>query len=496
MFNLIKQTLRSSVIYGVGTISSKLIGFVLIPLYTSYLSTADFGILSIIEITTAFLTTIISLKINAAFFRWYWDKTFIPRQKSIFFTSLIFLFLFSLIGYGIFWTYSDEFSVLIFDSTKYSYLIQLMYISSGLQVTIDLVLYLMRLQEKAVYYSFVSIIKLIVALFLIILFIISFNRGIDGIYEALIISQLLFIVITIKYIINNSTFSIELSVFWDMLKFSIPLIVAELSSVILTISDRYCLNFLATPSEVGIYSLGFKISNTLRVFVYSSVMLAVGPLIYKYIEMPNNKRFYSKLLTYFAFGTMLATILISIFSENLIQLLAKDKAYWASINLIPIISFSILFSILKDVSLTGLNILKRTSIMAVVVFFMAVLNIGLNFLLIPYYYSFGAAFATLITRIISFVIFYKIAQRYYFIPYEINKVIKIIVVGLGIVGIAFLFTIDNLFLSLSLKMLLTLSFPIILYYLNFFEDVEILRLKQSWEKWKNPSNWSNIIKKK
>jgi O-antigen/teichoic acid export membrane protein len=224
-------------------------------------------------------------------------------------------------------------------------------------------------------------------------------------------------------------------------------------------------------------------------------MLAVGPLIYKYIDMPNNKRFYSKLLTYFAFGTMLATILISIFSDNLIQLLAKDKAYWASINLIPIISFSILFSILKDVSLTGLNILKRTSIMAVVVFLMAVLNIGLNFLLIPYYDSFGAAFSTLITRIISFVIFYRIAQKYYFIPYEINKVIKIIILGFAIIGVEFLFTIDNFFLSVTLKVLLTLSFPILLYYLNFYEEVEILRLKQSWQKWKNPVKWKKNIKK-
>ncbi|MCW8849017.1 MAG: oligosaccharide flippase family protein [Melioribacteraceae bacterium] len=495
MFNIIKETLRSSIIYGIGTISTKLIGFVLIPLYTSYFSTADFGILSIIEITTAFLTTIISLKINAAFFRWYWDKEYIPRQKSIFFTSLILLFLFSLIGFGIFWRYSDQFSLLIFDSTKYSYLIQLMYISSSLQVTIDLILYLMRLQEKALYYSSISIIKLLVALVLIILFIVTFNRGVDGIYEAVIISQLIFIAITIKYIIINSTFYLELSVFWDMLKFSMPLIVAELSGVILTISDRYCLNFLASPSEVGIYSLGFKVSNTLRVFVYSSVMLAVGPLIYKYIDMPNNKRFYSKLLTYFAFGTMLATILISIFSDNLIQLLAKDKAYWASINLIPIISFSILFSILKDVSLTGLNILKRTSIMAVVVFLMAVLNIGLNFLLIPYYDSFGAAFSTLITRIISFVIFYRIAQKYYFIPYEINKVIKIIILGFAIIGVEFLFTIDNFFLSVTLKVLLTLSFPILLYYLNFYEEVEILRLKQSWQKWKNPVKWKKNIKK-
>lgn len=89
MFDVIKKTIKSSALYGIGTISSKLIGFILIPLYTSYLTTSDFGILSIVEITTTLITAVISLKINAALFRWYYDKNYLTKQKSIFFTSLV-----------------------------------------------------------------------------------------------------------------------------------------------------------------------------------------------------------------------------------------------------------------------------------------------------------------------------------------------------------------------------------------------------------------------
>ena len=64
MFDVFKKTLKSSLLYGAGTVSSKLIGFILIPLYTSYLTIADFGILSLVEITTTLITAIISLKIN------------------------------------------------------------------------------------------------------------------------------------------------------------------------------------------------------------------------------------------------------------------------------------------------------------------------------------------------------------------------------------------------------------------------------------------------
>lgn len=495
MFDLLKKTLKSSIIYGAGTVSSKLVGFILIPLYTSYLSISDYGILSIVEITATFLTAIISLRINAAFFRWYYDKEYTKKQKSIFFTSFVLLLGVSIIGLGIFWSFSENFSTLIFNSPKYSYLVILMFISSGLQVSIDLVLYLMRLQDKAIFYSSGTILKLIVSLLLIILFVTVFDRGIEGIYESVIISQLFFLLFTSKYIIENSKFKIELVIFLDMLKFSLPLVMAELSGIILTISDRYCLNFLSSTAEVGVYSLGFKISNTIRVFIYSSVMLAVAPLIYKYIDNPNNKRFYSKLLTYFAFGTTLATVIISIFSKNIIHLIAKDQSYWGSISLIPIISFAILFGIIKDVSLTGLNITKRTSIIAITVSIIAILNLILNLVLIPYFDSFGAAYATLISRIISFIIFYKIAQKYYFIPYELKKVILVIFVGIIITGISFVIAVQSLYIELFIKTILIICFPIALYYLNFFEEIELTRIKQTWMLWRNPLNWVSNIKK-
>ena len=70
-----------------------------------------------------------------------------------------------------------------------------------------------------------------------------------------------------------------------MLLFSYPLIFAEISGILLTVSDRYILNYMATISDVGIYSLGYKISNTIRVLIYSSVMMAVSPLIFQYIVL-------------------------------------------------------------------------------------------------------------------------------------------------------------------------------------------------------------------
>ncbi|MCP4971773.1 MAG: oligosaccharide flippase family protein [Arcobacter sp.] len=495
MFDIIKKAVKNSAIYGIGTLSTKLIGFILLPLYTTYISVSDYGVLAIAEVSSIFLVAIISLKINAAFFRWYWDKENLSKQKSIFFSSLLLITITSILFLIPIYFFSNNISVLLFEYEKYSYLIQLMAIFSVLQVIIELIIYLMRVQEKAVFFSTTAVIKLLVSLTVTVVLIVKYGRGIEGIYEAQIISQIIFFIITIKYLIANSEVKFESKIINGMLKYSIPLIFADVSGIILTASDRICLNFMDSSEQVGIYSLGFKVSNTIRVFLYSSAMMAVSPLIYQYIDKPGNKRFYSKLLTYFTFIVMAFVIILSLFARELIHLFAQNENYYDAWTVIPILSVAILFGIMKDVSLIGLNITKRTSVIALVVFVMALLNIGLNIYFIPLFSSKGAALATLITRIISSTIFYNIAQKYYKIPYELKKVFLILLVGIGIIFISSLTKGLNLFAAVGIKILLVASFPYVLYLLNFFEEVELQKIKGGWNKWKNPEAWLKNIKK-
>ncbi|TFH00224.1 MAG: hypothetical protein E4H13_08010 [Calditrichales bacterium] len=145
---------------------------------------------------------------------------------------------------------------------------------------------------------------------------------------------------------------------------------------------------------------------------------------------------------------------------------------------------------LKDVSLTGLHITKQTKTISTVIGAMSVVNIGLNLLLILFWDSIGAALATLIAQVALFIIIYVMAQKSYPIPYEIGKVIKIIILGISLYLVSLLTIGMALYLRIVLKLLLVFLFPVILYYMNFYEKIELLRLKQSWHKWKNPLKWS------
>lgn len=495
MLTNIKSAVKNSAIYGIGNISTKIIGLILLPLYTKHLTVSDYGILGIIEVSTQLLIAVFGLTLYQAFFRWYWDKEYKDKQKSIFFTSIIFLVFISILMYLGSYSFSEKFSVLLFDKTAYSYLLKIMVVSAGLQIIAQMPSTLMRLQEKPILYSVTNIVKLIVTLFLTIYFIVFLGKNMEGIYEAQIIGFLVYVLILSKYIWKNIKIKFEAKILIGMLGYSFPLIFASISGVILSIADRYCLKFLGDLSEVGIYSLGYKIANTIKVFVITSVQLAISPIIFKMVDAPNNKRFYSKIMTYFTFGVMICVLGMSFFGKEIIKFLAQNKDYWGAYKVIPIISFALLFGMLKDTSMMGLTIAKKTNIIAIIMIIISILNIILNIVLIPYFQSIGAAIATLISQIVFFIVVYRYSQNYYFIPYEISKIIKMIILGVTLFGLSLLINNFSLIFRVLLKLSMIGAFPLILYFWNFYEKIEILRLKQSWHKWKNPGKWKENISK-
>jgi O-antigen/teichoic acid export membrane protein len=492
VLNNIKSTIKNSFIYSLGNLSTKLVGLILIPLYTKYLSVSEYGVLAILEITTQLVIAVFGFKINAAFFRWYWDEDYKNKQKSIFFTSYTFSIFISLILIIGLLQFSKSFSLLFFNNENFSYLLKLMFITAGLQIISLLPSTLMRLQEKPILYSVSNMIRLLFTLIFTIYFIVYLNKKVEAIYEAQIIGIVIYFIILVKYILRNIEIKFELEILREMLVFSFPLIFVEISSVVFTITSRYCLKFLGTLSDVGTFSLGFKIANSINVFVIGSAMLAIWPIIYKKMNDPDSKRFYSKIMTYFSFVIMICVLSLSLFSREIMKFLTENKDYWAAYEVIPIISLTIFFSMLKSLALIGLNLTKKTKIIALIITSMTVLNIGLNLFLVFFWKSIGAATATLISQIVFFIFIYRSAQNLYYIPYEILKILKVIIIGVLLFLLSLFINDFGLLWRILIKSTLIILFPLILYFVQFYEDIELLRLKQGWKKWSNMKNWKNI----
>jgi len=493
MFKTITSAVKGSLVYGLGNISIKLIGLVLFPLYTDQFSLQEFGAIGILDITSQILVAIMGLGLVSALFRFYFDKKYTDKQGELVFSTLVILVIFTLVLAFLLSNFSEGISGLLFKSDAYRDLINIILISSSLQVLNAVPNTVLRLQEKAKLYAVANLLKVTAVLLTTIFFILKMKTGIIGVYYGQICGNLLYLLILSGFMIKNSTPRFNRGALLEMLGFSTPLILSALSTVILTVLDRYSLNYLVGLDDVGIYSAGYKIANVL-LFIVMASQLALPTILFKNMDAENNKRLYSKVMTYSTFTLMIVVIAMSIFSQEIMKVLARNPSYWAGFMIIPFISLSILFNSMRYLLTLNLSIVKKTVIVAVIVTIMSALNLGLNILLIPKYQANGAAVSTMVTQLVFLLTTYFVAQKYYRIPYETKKLFLLIVLGVLFISAGLAMGGWPLYLRLILKSALCLLFPLVLRLMNFYEKVELQRIQEIFQLLLHPKEAIKTLK--
>jgi O-antigen/teichoic acid export membrane protein len=467
--------IKSIIIYGFGNVSVKLVGLVLLPMYTNprLLSPDEYGALGMMDISAQILISIFSLSLYAAYGRWYWDKDHIDNRKKIFFTcfsTLLVLCSFIAVS-GIF--AARPLSMVLFEREDFANAMMLMMIGASMQPLIDFTLTQMRLEEKPLFYITTNIVRLAITLGATIWFLKYGNRGLSGIYEAQIIGNVLFLIITSGYIWRSSVFSFSTPIIKEMVRFSLPLSLAAFSNVLLAVFDRYVLNYRSTLLNVGIYTQGFKIANTTKVFIISSVQLALAPAIFKIMNHPDHKMIYSKIMTWFTVIVVYFSLFLSLFGLEITKFFTTGTIYWDAYKIIPLLSLSIIFGMLKDVSITGLQITKKTRIIGIIITGIAIFNLGLNMLMVPLWGIFGAASSSLVSQVVFFAILYLYAQKHYPIPYRLDRVSLVIISGIILFLAGSIVNEMSLGIRVAVKVAALLLFPLFLFIFRIITRDEI-----------------------
>jgi O-antigen/teichoic acid export membrane protein len=493
MLKSIKTSFKDTVIYGLGNVAVKIVGLLLIPIYTDqkFFSTDQFGILGILEISATVLTAMLASGLPQSLTRWFWDKEYKENQKGIFFMSFSTQVIVSLIFCMILIPLSGPLSLMLFSKPDWAKVITFVILASAIQSVNNVINTLMRLQSKSVLYSVTNLFKLVVVLSLTLFFILSKKMGLEGIYLAQVIGNGIVVLFLLGYTIKNTRVFFDKIIFKSMNAYGFPLLLANISAALFTVIDRFSLNSLTVLKSVALYNLAFKISSVLKLVLADSMKLALGPMMIKRMDSPDNKRFYSKVLLYSSYALMLGIVVISLFSLEIIKVIATSKAYWDAVAIIPVLSLSIFFANMKEVTVYGLHIAKKTRIIGIVVVFSTVLSLVLNFLLIPVWDIAGAAIATLLSQFIYWYVCYYYSQKVFYVPYEIRKITVMLVTGAVLSFSGLLLNGLDLLPRMIIKTACLVSFPFILYLFKFYEPVELQAIKGFINKWSKIKNFKS-----
>ncbi len=482
MFHQIKQLGKETAIYGLSTIIGRFLNFLLVPFYTNLLKPEEYGIATTIYAYIAFLNVIYSYGMESAYLR-YASSLEIGDKKSNFSTPFVSIFFTSLIFSSLIHTFSDNITRIIAIPTKYSVCIKYSAWILFFDAVSIIPLAYLRLESKALTFSTVKLLNIIVNLALNILLLLKFKLGIYGIFISGLVASGMTFAMLLPVILSNFSFSFLKNLYVELLKFGLPYIPSGLSAMIIQVIDRPILKALTNDETVGIYQANYRLGIFMMLFV-SMFDYAWRPFFLKNANSPDAKVLFSKVMTLFVLIASSLFLFISFFINDFVRIKIFGKHiihpdYWAGLGIVPIVLGGYLFNGIYVNLIAGIYIEKKTQYLPYITGIGAFANIIGNYTLIPILGLYGAAWATFISYFTMSISLFIIVQKIYPIKYEYAKLFKIAVATLFCFAL-FKLTWSNpsnlsQITSLVLRLIFLILFFILLLALKFFSDVEKVR---------------------
>ena len=246
------------------------------------------------------------------------------------------------------------------------------------------------------------------------------NWGLIGMVIGLLIGSIASLAYSTYMLRFSFQLAVDIKKLKEMLKFSIPLVPSGMAIFFTAYTSRLMINHYLSLTEVGIYGIGFRVASVV-ILLISGFNRALMPLVYKNYKEQDTPIQLTKVFRLFIGLSLLFFVGLSIFSSELIIILTTPD-YYESSKIVILLVPGVLLSQMYIFS-PGLAIAKKTHYIMWINIGSALISIFANWSLIKYYGYIGAAFATLITYLIIFIVRMRISQKYYYIPYKWNSIV-------------------------------------------------------------------------
>ncbi len=474
----LKKVFNQSAIYSVGNLANKIVGFLLLPLYTDHLTDTDYGMLGLLEATAMILVAVLSFRIPTAMIRWCSDTNDQNAQGSILFTSLISLLVISILINLTLQPFAADFAMLAFNKPVFTIFFQLLFISAGLEILNKLPLEFLRFKEKAGMFISINLIKLVIVLGLNIYLIAYLKWGIKGILVSQIAGHAFVLLANVVYMFKNMVVQFNVKAAKGMAAYGFPLVFSTLSAMLLSLADRYLLPYFHEYSDLGVYTLAYKVSSVTNVFLITSFQLGFLPIAFKRFRDNDFKPFLSKVLTYFSFLVIAFSLFLSFFSKELITTFAKDESFWLAYDMVPIIAFLFIFKAIQYVFTLSLHFTKNTRYNIHIVFLSLLANIVLNIFLIPLYDVYGAIAASILAGLLGLFYSYRLSERFFKVDYELMKIFKLVIIGIVFTVVLYFINPLDTWYRWTAKLGCVIAFLTLAVGIGYFDKNEINFVKQ------------------
>jgi len=487
------KVVKHSSIYMFGDILRYSTSLIMLPIYTRFLTPDDYGVIELLTMLIDITALILGARIGVSVFRFYCTATTSTEKNNIISSALIIGTFFITIGTIILLLLSETLAITIFSDASFQYYIVLFAITMFCLPLIEIPLVHIRAQQKPWLFFYFSIAKLVMQVGLNIYFIIFLGMHVEGVAYSAVISSIVMATALTGYSLSQAGMSVSITTCKKIFSFTLPLIFASLGTFYLTFGDRYILSIYTDFSQVGIYALGYKFGFIFMILSWVPFEKIWDSEKYEIHKRPNAKATYQAYFLYVNIILITLGLCISLFTKDLIKIMA-DPAFLNAHQVVPIIILAFILQAWTKFCDLGILLKKKTMQIAHAELIAVIVMTFAFFTLIPAYGFYGAAWSAVIGFGTKFYWTYIKAKKLYDMELPWLKVNLTVLLAITFFLISLLIP-DEIITSIALRLVLISAFIAAFFALPIFSQHEKEKIRQTILSLKNYSRHSSQTNK-
>jgi O-antigen/teichoic acid export membrane protein len=385
---------KGSATYLLPMVLTQGLSFLMAPVYTRYMTAADYGIVGIASTLTPLMALALGLSTQSAALRLYHAAATDEARARLIGNILGFMLVIS-VGLGVLVELVGFFRLVEpFDSVPYSPYLRLIVWAGIATLPIGLTRNILVVREQHRAASLLNAVLVLSTIAMTVSMVVVARRGAEGHLTAILVANGVVALWSVFYVWRSCRPRLDRDALREILSFSVPLVPHQLSKWALAASDRIILERWVTNADLGRYALGYSAGSAVGMFL-TAVNTALFPILSRRLLDPGGVLAAPVIGSVAIAATTLAAVVVSTVLPPLLVLLTPAE-YHGSAAVVPLVAAGFYFQALYLVWSQGLYLAKRTGLVATLTVAGAAVNIGLNLLLVPIWGIMAAASTTAI----------------------------------------------------------------------------------------------------
>ncbi len=421
---------KHSSIYALGSVLNRVGAFLLLPIYTSYLTLGQYGRLELFYAVLAVASTLLCGGLAHATLRFYFEYEDDVDRRAVVSTNLVAATTLALVGALVIGWFRDDVSRLFFGSPDFAFGISIILATVVLELSTQIGQAYLRATERSVYFLVVVFVRLIVQVGVNVYLVVFAGAGINGVLTGNLLSVACGWLLAAGFCVRQCGLRFDRRKALPVLHYSLPFLLSMLVGIVAANVDRIFIRSLLSFEALGLFALATKFSRLLQELIGEPFSRAYGSFRFSVMHQDNAAEIQARVVRILLAVSLLAALAIYLFAGDVLSAMS-DVAFHGAASLLPLLLVASIARVMTYPLQTGILVQKQTRQIFWINLSDAVLYVGSSLALIFAWGIMGAVVAMAITSTVTMLLTAWLAQRYFAVDYQLDKAARIVLIALA-----------------------------------------------------------------